>query len=319
MSFSCASLQLAAAAAAAAAATAGLAVAGAKASSATNGTVCGMKASVQSLLNDCYALGACRHGELDDRVLQALASLREADGIQALGEFMRADMSKIRNKSAYFSGVVSRFKEDGNAGRLSTKPANGVTASFLPGAFPVVAAGVGPSPFAAGAQLSSHHQFGAAGPAGFAAASAAVASVNAQQLNQQHQQMLIAQAAAQQQVTGNATRVQPALLLCCCDELCSLIYLTDHHLARSQHQHQLMLIGAGAVGAIGAGAVGAGGLLGGGHLNAAAGIQVMRVMRVMRVMQVMRVVRVIWVMRVMRGISGAGHTGHAGDAGDAVI
>ena len=26
---------------------------------------------------------------------------------------MRADMSKIRNKSAYFSGVVSRFKEDG--------------------------------------------------------------------------------------------------------------------------------------------------------------------------------------------------------------
>jgi hypothetical protein len=275
MSFSCASLQLAAAAAAAAAATAGLAVAGAKASSATNGNVCGMKASVQTLLNDCYALGACRHGELDDRVLQALASLREADGIQALGEFMRADMSKIRNKSAYFSGVVSRFKEDGNGGRLSIKPASGVTASFLPGAFPVVAAGVGPSPFAGGAQLSSHHQFGAAGPASFTAASAAVASVNAQQLNQQHQQMLIAQAAAQQQVASNTTRVQPALLLCDCYELCPLICLTNYHpgaLACSQHQHQLMLIGAGAVSAIGAGAVGAGGLLGGGHLNAAAGI-----------------------------------------------
>jgi len=38
---------------------------------------------------------------------------RTQDGIAALGEFMRADMSKIRNKSAYFSGVVSRFKEDG--------------------------------------------------------------------------------------------------------------------------------------------------------------------------------------------------------------
>ena len=38
---------------------------------------------------------------------------QKQDGIAALGEFMRADMSKIRNKSAYFSGVVSRFKEDG--------------------------------------------------------------------------------------------------------------------------------------------------------------------------------------------------------------
>lgn len=101
--------QLAAAAAAAAAATAEIAAAGVKAGTAANGNVSGMKASVQTLLNDCYALGACRHGELDDRVLQALASLREADGIQALGEFMRADMSKIRNKSVCPSTLPDPF------------------------------------------------------------------------------------------------------------------------------------------------------------------------------------------------------------------
>jgi hypothetical protein len=73
--------------------------------------------------------GIVLHGELDDRVLEALRSLTETvrpefsgwllaaekrlqDAITILAEFMRADMSRIRNKSAYLSGVISRFKND---------------------------------------------------------------------------------------------------------------------------------------------------------------------------------------------------------------
>ena len=71
-------------------------------------------------------------GELDERVLQALASLTEGDGIAALAEFMRADMSKIRNKSAYLSGVVSRIKGEsvgktGASSQFSAAPGNGLS------------------------------------------------------------------------------------------------------------------------------------------------------------------------------------------------
>ncbi len=40
------------------------------------------------------------------------AERRLQDAITILAEFMRADMSRIRNKSAYLSGVISRFKND---------------------------------------------------------------------------------------------------------------------------------------------------------------------------------------------------------------
>jgi len=69
-----------------------------------------IQSGVRSLLDECYARGVCRPEDLDDRLLQGLAALPEADGIAALGEFMRSDMSQIRNKSAYFSRVISRFK-----------------------------------------------------------------------------------------------------------------------------------------------------------------------------------------------------------------
>ena len=69
-----------------------------------------MQSGVQSLLDECYASGVCRPEDFDDRLLQGLAALPEAHGIAALGEFMRSDRSQIRNKSAYFSRVISRFK-----------------------------------------------------------------------------------------------------------------------------------------------------------------------------------------------------------------
>ena len=65
---------------------------------------------MQSLLDECFASGICIPEDLDDRLLQGLAALPEADGIAALGEFMRSDITQVRNKSAYFSRVISRFK-----------------------------------------------------------------------------------------------------------------------------------------------------------------------------------------------------------------
>jgi hypothetical protein len=91
-----------------------------------------MKPAVEILLRELYGTGALHAGELDERVLQALASLTEGDGIAALAEFMRADMSKIRNKSAYLSGVVSRIKGEsvgktGASSQFSAAPGNGLS------------------------------------------------------------------------------------------------------------------------------------------------------------------------------------------------
>ena len=69
-----------------------------------------IQSGVQSLLDECFASGICIPEDLDDRLLQGLAALPEADGIAALGEFMRSDITQVRNKSAYFSRVISRFK-----------------------------------------------------------------------------------------------------------------------------------------------------------------------------------------------------------------
>jgi hypothetical protein len=69
-----------------------------------------IQSGVQSLLDECFASGVCLPEDLDDRLLQGLAALPEADGIAALGEFMRSDITQVRNKSAYFSRVISRFK-----------------------------------------------------------------------------------------------------------------------------------------------------------------------------------------------------------------
>ena len=118
---------------------------------------------MQGLLAECYASGVCRPGELDDRVLQGLAALQEADGIAALGEFMRSDMSKIRNKSAYFSGVISRFKEETGGGVGGGRHGALKSPSALNGAHfgqvlssPGYGASAGSSAFGGGAHFGSH-------------------------------------------------------------------------------------------------------------------------------------------------------------------
>ena len=146
-----------------------------------------MQPAVRKQLAECYGSGRCRAGELDDRVLQSLACLSERDGIAALAEFMRADMAKIRNKSAYLSCVVQRVKEGGVHPRA---PATGPLVTGVTGAQALAEMGGG---LTQAASLV----------AGVAAVNAAVALEKHQQAvaavqRLQHQQML-AQAAAQQQ------------------------------------------------------------------------------------------------------------------------
>ena len=43
---------------------------------------------------------------------QCLTAMCCQDGVSVMAEFTRADMSRVRNKSAYLSGVVSRVKDE---------------------------------------------------------------------------------------------------------------------------------------------------------------------------------------------------------------
>ena len=200
-------LQLAGATAAAAAVSAGLAAAAAARGAVEPGVAAAaqpMRPAVRKQLAECYGSGRCRAGELDDRVLQSLACLSERDGIAALAEFMRADMAKIRNKSAYLSCVVQRIKEGGVHPRA---PATG----------PLIAGVTGTQALA---EMGGGLTQAASLVAGAAAANAAVALEKHQQAvaavqRLQHQQMLAQAAALQQQHTtlwimGGLGRVTPS-------------------------------------------------------------------------------------------------------------
>ena len=72
----------------------------------------GMKPAVREKLESLFASGRCRRDEIDLKIMQSLSEFPEAVGLQILSNFSDADMTSIRNKSAFLAGVMKRFRTE---------------------------------------------------------------------------------------------------------------------------------------------------------------------------------------------------------------
>ena len=72
----------------------------------------GMKPAVREKLEGIFASGRVRRDEIDMKIMQSLSEFSEAVGLQILSNFSDADMSSIRNKSAFLAGVMKRFRTE---------------------------------------------------------------------------------------------------------------------------------------------------------------------------------------------------------------
>lgn len=65
--------------------------------------------------------GFCREDEIDDRCRDLMSCISEADAIAAVDELQILDRGRIKNVSAYFMGVVKKYKKSnfpGDGGQL---------------------------------------------------------------------------------------------------------------------------------------------------------------------------------------------------------
>eukprot|EP00871_Galdieria_phlegrea_P002039 jgi/Galph1/2836/GphlegSOOS_G1544.1 len=61
-------------------------------------------------LQQVFASGVCHPSKFDDRAMEVLVSLDEADAVQALKEFANVDPSTVRNPSAFWMGIARRYQ-----------------------------------------------------------------------------------------------------------------------------------------------------------------------------------------------------------------
>mmetsp|Transcript_39984 Transcript_39984/g.125587 ORF Transcript_39984/g.125587 Transcript_39984/m.125587 type:complete len:872 (-) Transcript_39984:79-2694(-) len=81
----------------------------------------GFNPKVADMIIQCHDLGIVTRGELDDRVMEDLRALPERGAIAVLSEFMKKDMSRIRNKSAFVNGIIERVQKELTNERLLQK------------------------------------------------------------------------------------------------------------------------------------------------------------------------------------------------------
>jgi hypothetical protein len=72
----------------------------------------GVDPRVERMLLQCHEAGALARGELDDRVLAALKGMRADAAEASLAEFLKKDMSRVRNKSAFLNGIIARVMQE---------------------------------------------------------------------------------------------------------------------------------------------------------------------------------------------------------------
>ena len=68
----------------------------------------GKSAAVRAKLEELFASGLMEREILDYRAWAEFSKLGETAAIGSLDEFMASDMSRIRNKAAYFMGICKK-------------------------------------------------------------------------------------------------------------------------------------------------------------------------------------------------------------------
>jgi hypothetical protein len=82
----------------------------------------GVSSAVNDQLNMMYASGRLQPGELDDRCLAQLNEFTDTEAIEILNMFNSADLARARNKSAFFTGVIKRFRTLPKSGVIDSVP-----------------------------------------------------------------------------------------------------------------------------------------------------------------------------------------------------
>ena len=72
---------------------------------------------VRARLESLYASGFCRPADIDDRVVELMAQLSPQECIDAIGEYCSIPTERIKNHSAYLTGVLKRYLFEPNRGK----------------------------------------------------------------------------------------------------------------------------------------------------------------------------------------------------------
>lgn len=66
--------------------------------------------TVSDALQRVFASGVCHPSQFDDRAMDILVDLQEADAVRALSEFAEMEPGRVRNPSAFWMGLARKYK-----------------------------------------------------------------------------------------------------------------------------------------------------------------------------------------------------------------
>ena len=78
----------------------------------TTQTYAGLPYLVQAKLETLFTAGLLRRTELDAKCYMELRSLPEVVALEVLDKFCETNLTEIRNKTAFFLGIVKRFRNE---------------------------------------------------------------------------------------------------------------------------------------------------------------------------------------------------------------
>eukprot|EP01012_Entosiphon_sulcatum_P034182 TRINITY_DN4330_c0_g1_i1.p1 TRINITY_DN4330_c0_g1~~TRINITY_DN4330_c0_g1_i1.p1 ORF type:complete len:459 (-),score=89.25 TRINITY_DN4330_c0_g1_i1:574-1950(-) len=112
--------------------------------------------TIQTKLDALYQSGKISEADLDDRILDSLASFEPAKACQIVDSLANADLANIANKSAFLAGIMKRYRRQvattAQPVNAATPPRQEVTQQFLD--VPATAPAVSPELLSVAAKLS---------------------------------------------------------------------------------------------------------------------------------------------------------------------
>ncbi len=96
----------------------------------TTQTYAGLPYLVQAKLETLFTAGLLRRTELDAKCYMELRSLPEVVALEVLDKFCETNLMEIRNKTAFFLGIVKRFRNERGLKAAAGGPGMGMGAGL---------------------------------------------------------------------------------------------------------------------------------------------------------------------------------------------